>query len=204
MMMEKENNLQHYDHHYAMVIVTDRCLGCMACYAACKYGWDVPEGKENYRTKVLDIESTLPDGTPALSFLPMLCNHCNDAPCIDVCPTGASHRLKGTDIVVVDPDMCIGCKACMQACPYGARYFDKKKSAVDKCTFCIPRVSNGLEPFCVRTCVGRSRNFGDLNDPESDVSQLLKQAKEIRVLKPAQGTKPNVYYVTLSEKKVSA
>ena len=202
--MDKENNKNQYKHHYAMVIISERCLGCDACYAACKYGWDVPEGEENWRTKVLEIEDSYPDNTPKVSFLPLLCNHCTNAPCIDVCPTGASQRLVGTDVVVVDSDMCIGCKACMEACPYEARYFNEKTKTVDKCTFCIPRVSNGLEPFCVRTCVGKSRNFGDINDPDSEVSKLLKEAAEVHVLKPEEGTQPNVYYITLSkEQKVN-
>jgi len=94
--------------------------------------------------------------------------------------------------------MCIGCKACMVACPYDARYYNEEEQTVDKCTFCLPRTSMGLDPACVTTCVGESRNFGDLNDKNSNVSKMLKDATSVYKLKEDEGTSPNVYYVTLN------
>ncbi len=184
-------------HRYAMVIVQDRCIGCMACYAACKDEWNIPIGKEAYRTEVLEIESKTVDNKPKVTFLPILCNQCDNPPCVEVCPTGASYKREEDGIVLVQPSMCIGCKACIEACPYNARYYNEEKTAVDKCTFCLPRISNGLEPACVATCVGGSRNFGDLNDKNSKVNKLLKDAKKVWVLQEDKGTLPNVYYVSL-------
>jgi tetrathionate reductase subunit B len=186
------------DKNLAMVIVGDRCIGCDACYAACKVEWDIPLYKEAYRTKVFEIEDKDRFGNPTVKFLPVLCNHCDNSPCVDVCPTGASIKRTSDGIVYVDPDSCIGCKACMVACPYNARYYDEEAKSVDKCTFCLPRISQGYDPACVTTCVGESRNFGDLNDKDSKVSKLLRDATSITRLKEAEGVYPNVYYITIN------
>ncbi len=193
------NKIGKKNQNLAMVIIGDRCIGCDACYVACKTDWNVPALKEAYRTKIWGVEEEDNEGKPKISFLPVLCNHCEHPPCVTVCPTGASFKRSEDGIVLVDPAMCIGCKACMVACPYDARYYDEQKSAVDKCTFCLPRLSNGLEPACVNTCVGGSRNFGDLNDPQSSVAKLIKNATSITRLKEDQGTLPNVYYITINE-----
>lgn len=186
------------DKNLAMVIVGDRCIGCDACYVACKTEWDVPAIKEAYRTRVFEVEDIDRFGKATVNFLPVLCNHCDNSPCVDVCPTGASFKRSEDGIVLVEPDMCIGCKACMVACPYNARYYDEEAKSVDKCTFCLPRTTNGLDPACVTTCVGESRVFGDLNDPNSKVSKLLKDATSIKRLKESDGAKPNVYYITIN------
>ena len=196
--MNNINNKNKKEQNLAMVIIGDRCIGCDACYVACKTDWDVPALKEAYRTQVWEVEGKDQYGKPTVNFLPTLCNHCDNAPCVDVCPTGASFQREEDGIVLVEPDMCIGCKACMLACPYDARYYDEHAQTVDKCTFCLPRTTNGLDPACVTTCVGESRNFGDISDPNSNVSKLLKDATSIMRLKEDEGTLPNVYYININ------
>jgi tetrathionate reductase subunit B len=128
------------------------------------------------------------------SFLPRLCNHCSKPQCVDVCPTGATWKRAEDGIVVVDPDICIGCKYCIQACPYDARFINPVTGSADKCDFCLHRVSQGLEPSCVNTCIGRARVFGDLNDPKSEISIMVAE-NPVTVLRPEMGTQPNVFYI---------
>ena len=120
------------------------------------------------------------------------CNHCTNAPCVSNCPTGASHVRAG-GIVAVDPDMCSGCKACIAACPYGAR-FVHTDGHVDKCTFCLHRVEKGQLPACTTVCPTGAIAFGDLNDPSSRVSELLRSRRH-QVLRPELGLEPNVFYL---------
>jgi tetrathionate reductase subunit B len=126
-------------------------------------------------------------------FVPKLCNHCSNPPCVQVCPVGASFRTKD-GVVLVDQDYCIGCRYCVQACPYGARTFDEALGVTDKCTWCYHRITKGLKPACVEVCPAGARVFGDLNDPHSDISVFLSKNR-VEVLKPEMGTHPNVYYV---------
>jgi tetrathionate reductase subunit B len=128
------------------------------------------------------------------NFLPRLCNHCRHPACVDVCPTGATWKREEDGIVVVDPDICIGCKYCMQACPYDARFINPETGAADKCDFCLHRVSQGVAPACVNTCQGRARIFGDVNDPQSEVAQLIAN-NPVTVLRPGKGTEPMVFYI---------
>lgn len=180
-------------HHFAMVIVQDNCIGCRACEAACKTAWKIPEGPENYRTKVIYASHTQSSNS-RMTWLPVLCNQCDNAPCVKVCPTKASYKREEDGIVMVDADKCIGCKTCMVACPYEARYYDEEIKSVDKCTFCQPRLQNGQFPACVEHCPMKVRYFGDLNDPKSAVSKILKKAVSYHVLKPEAGTLSNVFY----------
>lgn len=174
---------------YAMTVDTRRCVGCNSCVIACKQenrvaqgatrDWIVTETKGVFPTLFQEIRSER-------------CNHCSKAPCVSACPTGASHTSDG-GIVLVNHDKCTGCKACIGACPYEARYVHPD-GYVDKCTFCIHRVKKGLLPACVTTCPTRALRFGDLSDPESEVSQLLRSRK-FKVLKPETGAKPNLYFL---------
>ncbi len=178
---------------YGMLIDLRKCMGCHACSVACKAEFDVPLG--NFRSWVEYVEKgTYPN--VSRHFVPRLCNHCNHPPCVSVCPTGATWKRKEDGIVVVDPDICIGCKYCIQACPYDARFLNPVTGVADKCDFCLHRVSKGLEPSCVQTCIGRARIFGDLNDPESEISRLVA-TNPVTVLRPEQGTEPNVFYIDL-------
>jgi Fe-S-cluster-containing dehydrogenase component len=177
-----------YKNSWCMVILEDRCIDCERCMDACRETWKVPE--DEYRTRILEIENR-----GHKSFLPVLCFHCDFAPCVVACPTKASHKRKEDGIVLVDPKKCIGCKVCMLACPYDARYYNEEIKAIDKCTFCQPRLAKGLKPACVEACPAHVRVFGDLNDHDSEVYQLLHDyEKTIRVLKPEVHTKPRVYY----------
>lgn len=175
---------------YGLLIDTRRCIGCHACAVSCKTENDVPPGVFKNHVRFYEY-GTYPN--VRRRFMPVICNHCENAPCVTVCPTGASHK-RGDGIVLVNRNTCIGCKYCMGACPYGARYLDPMEKVADKCTFCVHRVDAGITPSCVNTCLGRARIFGDLNDAESEIRQLV-DSLPVTVLKPEKGTQPSVFYV---------
>jgi molybdopterin-containing oxidoreductase family iron-sulfur binding subunit len=211
-----------------MLIDLERCWGCQSCTLACKQENFTPPSI--WWNKIFTTErGKYPYARPV--NLPTACMHCDNAPCVSVCPTGASHK-RPDGIVVVDQDKCIGCKYCIQACPYGAReYVDKIQAyypefpitpyeqfgyskhqvgVVEKCTFCshrmdeaakaglTPGVDRAATPACMITCIAYAREFGDLDDPNSEVSKQII-ARSARPLKPELGTKPKVYYVGLPE-----
>ncbi|WP_136415992.1 sulfate reduction electron transfer complex DsrMKJOP subunit DsrO [Herbaspirillum sp. ST 5-3] len=185
---------------YAMVIDLRRCIGCDACMVACKAEFDVPLGV--FRTWVpYKVVGKYPNVRK--QFMPRLCNHCDNPPCVRACPVGATYKVEDGGFVLQHYDRCIGCKACMASCPYNARFMLPKSrtytditSVVDKCTFCHHRVTQGLAPACVQTCIGRARIFGDINDPKSEVSRLVA-TMPTQVLRPEEGTKPHVFYIGL-------
>ncbi|MBT3305007.1 MAG: 4Fe-4S dicluster domain-containing protein [Alphaproteobacteria bacterium] len=176
---------------YGMVIDVRKCIGCHACTVACKSEFDVPLGVN--RTWVEYVEKGEYPNV-GRSFLPRLCNHCSEPPCVTVCPTNATYKREQDGIVVVDNGLCIGCKYCIHACPYDARFLNPVTNVADKCDFCIHRVSQGLAPSCVNTCVGGARVFGDLADPDSNISKLIAKNR-VTVLRREMGTQPNVYYI---------
>jgi Fe-S-cluster-containing dehydrogenase component len=133
-------------------------------------------------------------------FVPKLCNHCTNPACVQVCPTGATYKT-ADGAVLIDHKYCIGCQYCVQACPYGARFFNHAKGVTDKCTWCYHRITKGLKPACVEVCPVGARLFGDLNDKESDVSRFIRDNR-VQVLKPETGNAPNVFYVGI-DKEVS-
>ena len=178
--------------HYGMVIDLRLCVGCHACTVACKMENNLPEGF--FRSWVVEADKgEYPTVTRVK--LPRLCNQCESAPCEQVCPVKATHRDEG-GVVVVDSKKCIGCRYCISACPYDARYIHPKKGTADKCNLCLDRVKGGLMPACVSTCIAHARYFGDLNDPMSEVSQLLSE-NSYQVLRSELGTKPSVFYIGL-------
>lgn len=181
---------------YVMVIDQSRCVGCMACVVACKRENDVPA--EHYRTRVVEmVRGEFPRLRSEMRS--ELCNHCDRPPCVNICPTGASHK-EADGTVQINRRKCVGCKACITACPYDARYINEEHGYADKCSFCQHRLKEGKEPACVATCIGRSRMFGDLDDPNSEVSKILRE-NSWRVLKQEVGTKPNVYYINQFPRK---
>jgi tetrathionate reductase subunit B len=177
---------------WAMVVDVQKCIGCQACTLACIMENAAPEN--SFRTIVSTYE--VQEGAHTGSYmLPRLCNHCEEPPCIPVCPVGATFQ-RADGIVVVDGERCVGCAYCVQACPYDARFINHDTGKADKCTFCAHRIDAGLLPACVETCVGGARIFGDLNDAGSTVHQLLEQ-NQVKVLMPEMGSQPHVFYLGL-------
>lgn len=196
---------------YGMVIDLKRCIGCNVCTLACKVKNSTAPGI--FWCQVSDEES----GTyPLVSrhFLPRLCMHCQNPPCVEVCPTKASFQGKD-GLVLIDYDKCIGCGYCIVACPYQARarnreiggyfgaeltpqeelgYRQHQVEVAEKCTFCVDSVERGEEPACVQACITKARYFGDLDDPDSEVNQLIRSKHGFQLL-PELGTEPAVYYL---------
>lgn len=201
---------------YAMFIDLDLCIGCNACTMACKAEHGTQPGV--FWAFVLEKEEgKQPD--VKRQFIPVLCNHCEKPLCEKVCPTRATHRdAKG--IVLIDYDKCVGCKACISACPYNIRTYVKREEfyfpntpipygvnelrgiegVVQKCNLCADRLKNGQEPACVEVCPTSCRTFGDLENPESDVAKLKKTVKSFQLL-PEMGTEPSVYYMRTDRKR---
>ena len=202
---------------YGMVIDLHRCFGCQACAAACKVANNLPKElvyNHVYTTNGADTDcatGVYPDCE--LGFQPTSCMHCEHAACVEVCPTGAS-QYDENGIVWIDAELCIGCQACISACPYDVRtlvpenptyYLDvvvgeldapkHTPGIVEKCTFCKNLVDRGEKPACMVCCPGRARYWGDLDDPESEVSQVLASGRESFVLKEEAGTSPKVFYL---------
>ena len=198
------------DKKLGLVIDLDTCVGCHACVIACK-GWNTqhygeplsdsnaygedPIGTFLNRIHTYEVTPDDPLEPAHTVHFPKSCLHCEDAPCVTVCPTGASYKRIEDGIVLVDEDACIGCGLCAWACPYGARELDPLAGIMKKCTLCVDRIYNenlpeeDQIPACVRTCPAGARHFGDLGDPESEVSKLV-QEREGFDLMPELATKP--------------
>lgn len=174
---------------YAMAIDTLKCVGCSDCVVACQTENDVPVGYcRDWVTETVD--GSYPN--VEIELRSERCNHCDNSPCVRCCPTGASHIEDG-GIVLVTHSECIGCGACIQSCPYEARY-SHPDGYVDKCTFCIHRVRKGENPACVSVCPTKCMYFGDLDDPNSEITNVLKNRK-FKALAPEAGTKPHIFYL---------
>jgi Fe-S-cluster-containing dehydrogenase component/formate-dependent nitrite reductase membrane component NrfD len=175
---------------YGFVIDNRKCIGCHACTTACKSEHNVPVGVN--RTWVKQVEKgEFPDSRRLFSV--MRCNHCTDAPCVEICPTEALF-VRADGIVDFDKDRCIGCKSCMQACPYDALYIDPETSTAAKCNYCAHRIDVGLEPACVNVCPEHAIISGDMEDAGSEIAQLLAR-QAVKVRKPEKGTQPNLFYI---------
>lgn len=196
------------DKKLGLVIDLDTCVGCHACVISCK-GWNtenygVPLSDQNaygadnsgtFLNRVHSYEVQPETGAAQLIHFPKSCLHCEDAPCVTVCPTGASYKRVEDGIVLVNESDCIGCGLCAWACPYGARELDAAAGVMKKCTLCVDRIYNenlpeeDRQPACVRTCPAGARHFGDLGDPDSDVSRLVAERGGMDLM-PEQDTKP--------------
>ena len=179
---------------YGFVIDNRKCIGCHACTTACKSEHQVPVGVN--RTWVKQVEKGEFPNTRRL-FSVMRCNHCTDAPCVEICPVEALY-FREDGIVDFDKDRCIGCKSCMQACPYDALYIDPESHTAAKCNYCAHRVDVGLEPACVNVCPEHAIISGDMDDPNSEISELLAR-QQVKVRKPEKGTVPNLFYIDADE-----
>lgn len=209
---------------YGMVIDAKNCIACSACAVACKVENNIPDGIWWCRVLTDGgLNRDTPSGSypkPGqksdlhMDSYSVACQHCDNPACVKACPVGATYKDPATGAVRQDYDQCIGCRMCMSVCPYtGVRSFNweepayavdvamgsaevprHEKHTVEKCTFCYQRLSQGLQPACVENCVGRVRYFGDLDDPNSDVSRLIS-SREYRQLLPEKGTNPSVYYL---------
>lgn len=177
---------------YGMVIDTRLCIGCEDCVVACNVENNVPSGKRRDRVRA-EEQGRFPAIT--LRFFSERCNHCDNPPCVEVCPTQASHVSDLGRTVQVDYEKCIKCELCIGACPYGARFMNElNEGKADKCTFCAHRLKEGKDPACVSVCPTRAMAFGDLDDPKSGVGALLRKRKH-QVLKPEAGTRPRIHYL---------
>jgi len=175
---------------YAMAIDLEACVGCAACAVACVTENQVPPGVT--RLWIREIETgRFPH--LAVEFRPEQCYHCENPPCVPVCPTGATYRRED-GLVLVDAKKCIACGACVVACPYDARFLHPN-GYVDKCTFCAHRLAEGRVPACVETCPTGARVFGDLEEEEGPLQAALKGARRVDLRKPHLGTEPRIFYL---------
>ena len=206
--------------NYGMVIDLERCIGCHACSVACSQKNDVAlDGQWNHVLTEGGDSMDTPDGaypehghggTLSMNYVPLSCQHCQNAPCVEVCPTDATYT-RDDGIVEIDADVCIGCRNCVSACPYNANVFNcdefeplstdgtgtaeqREQGVVEKCTFCSDRVDNGVDPACTVACPADARIFGDLDDEESTVSRYLDTCTAEQLLEDLD-TDPNTYYI---------
>jgi Fe-S-cluster-containing dehydrogenase component/formate-dependent nitrite reductase membrane component NrfD len=175
---------------YGFIIDNRKCIGCHACTTACKSEHEVPVGVN--RTYVKQVEKGVFPDTRRI-FSVMRCNHCTDAPCVEICPVEALHTRED-GIVDFDNNRCIGCKSCMQACPYDALYIDPDNHTAAKCNYCAHRVEVGRAPACVEVCPEHAIIAGDMENFETEIAQLLSR-EQVSVRKPEKGTKPNLFYI---------
>ena len=215
----QDQNDGEYDptaHLYGMGVDVRKCIGCGQCVVACKAENDVPLDPYYFNTWVEryvirtdgDVEVDSPNGgidgfprtvseggTRRTFFIPKLCNHCANPPCVQVCPVGATFTTQD-GAVLVDDEYCIGCRYCIQACPYGARWLHPEKRVAAKCTFCYHRLVDGLVPACVEVCPTGARIFGEVEARATPLARFMR-FNDIQVLKPNLNTKPKVYYASL-------
>jgi Fe-S-cluster-containing dehydrogenase component len=202
-------------HRWAFLVDTTKCIGCGSCVRACKAENGVADGV--FRTWIeryvcspeashVDSPNGGLDGFPPIQtafaptksfFVPKLCNHCKETPCVQVCPVGASYRTKD-GVVLVDGKTCVGCGYCVQACPYGSRFLDPATHTADKCTWCYHRITKGLRTACVGACPTGARQLGDMRNEEDPVRLAIEKSR-VAVLQPHLLTEPQTYYLGLDK-----
>ena len=218
---ENSTDYNWEDYNWGFIVDTTLCIGCGRCVKACKKENNIILEPHYTRTwverYVIDDENEIYVDSPNLGqdgfddtqkhyedmdikqsfFVPKLCNHCENPPCVQVCPVGATYVTKD-GIVLIDKEYCVGCGYCIQTCPYKARYLSPEDHVADKCTWCYHRITKGLKTACTEVCPTGARLIGDLKNPESEIRKKLRK-KRVNILKPEFGTKPKVYYVGITE-----
>lgn len=208
---EESPNYKSSEHWWGMLLDTTKCIGCGSCVRACALENDVPDGHfrtwvERYHVSDWHIENPIvdspaggKDGFPQSNlqggknfFVPKLCNHCADSPCTQVCPVGATfHTDDG--VVLIDYNYCLGCRYCIQACPYGCRFFHPQRHTAEKCTLCYHRITKGLTTACCESCPTGARQLADLKNPQDPIHEFLK-THTVQVLKPHLATGAKMFY----------
>ena len=210
---------------WAFLVDTEKCTGCGLCVKACKteneIPWDAPvsrtwveryvvtrdgqthidspeAGRDGFISPEIHGEEIDPEDIEKAFFVPKLCNQCDNPPCVQVCPVGATYQTDD-GVVLVDRKWCIGCGYCIMACPYGVRFFHPVVKTAEKCNFCYHRITAGKQAACVQACPFEARRMGDLKDPDDPVTKIIT-TERVQVLKDEYGTKPHVFYLGLDEK----
>jgi Fe-S-cluster-containing dehydrogenase component len=210
---------------WAFLVDTEKCVGCGLCVHACKTENEIPydapvsrtwveryvvtkdgethidspnQGRDGYTSPEIRGEEIDPESIEKAFFVPKLCNQCDNPPCVQVCPVGATYQTED-GVVLVDRQWCIGCGYCVMACPYGVRFFHPVHKVAEKCNFCYHRITAGKESACVQACPFEARRMGDLEDPDDPVTKII-MTQRVQVLKDEYGTKPHVFYLGLDEK----
>lgn len=179
---------------YIFVIDADRCIGCKGCQVACKMENEVALGAN--RNKVYDVGPTGVFPELEMYFLPTMCQQCENPSCVMVCPTNACHKNESDGVILIDQDKCIACHACEKSCPYQAITFNRERRVMDKCTICAQLRAEGETPACVKNCSGNALHYGDIDDPNSEVSRLLAETKPEHIHKLRDtGNHPGNYYI---------
>ena len=207
---------------WAFLVDTTKCVGCGLCVSACKTENEIPYdapvtrtwveryvvtkdgqthidsplgGRDGYIDDMIRDEEIPAEDVTKAFFVPKLCNQCDNAPCVQVCPVGATYQTDD-GVVLIDREWCIGCGYCIMACPYGVRFFNPETRTAEKCNFCYHRISKGLQPACVQSCAFGARRLANLEDPDDPVTKIIT-TERVAVLKDEYGTKPHVFYIGL-------
>ncbi len=182
--------------HYVLVFDQTKCVGCGLCKEACNKTNKLPQGVSRL------ILENQPDERNRRKYVRVSCQQCANAPCVRVCPTGAAYRDEKTGIVTMDGSKCVGCKYCIAACPYNARFINPQTREAENCDFCLhTRLAKGELPACVAACRHGALHFGDANDPDSFVSRLLAVKDAVRVM-PELGTEPSLRYIPITKPRI--
>lgn len=180
---------------YIILVELDRCIGCRGgCQVACKTENEVALGPSRSKMYTMGPTGKYPD--LQMYFMPVMCQQCENPSCVEVCPTGACYKDEEDGVIYIDQEMCIGCQSCMRACPYECIIFNKERHVSDKCNICVQRREAGEVPACVQNCAGGALHYGDINDPDSEVSRLIRENEgHVYSLRDDNGNSPSGKFI---------